>query len=119
MKHFFLSVAFLLSVTLFAQTTDEIYSAKLDAKRQITVKLPASYEANPEKKYPMILVLDSEFLFAPFQGNIAYGNYWDDIPEVILVGISQNKNNERYDDSEFNPNTGLPVNKGGAFFEFI
>lgn len=120
MKTIFLSFALLLSVTFFGQTTvDNFYSAKLDAKREITVKLPASYEANPDRYYPLILVMDGEFLFAPFEGTLAYGKYWDDIPEVILVGIGQNKNNERYDDCEFDTNSGLPTGKGAAFFEFI
>ncbi|WP_300569422.1 alpha/beta hydrolase-fold protein [Flavobacterium sp.] len=108
------------SISLGAQTSvEQVNSVKLNGSREITVKLPASYAKNPERKYPLILVLDGEFLFSPFEGNLAYGNYWDDIPEVILVGISQNKKEERYDDSEFNPATGLPSGKGGAFFEFI
>lgn len=120
MKNIFLSFVLLISVHFFAQTTvDNFYSAKLDTKREITVKLPASYDANPDRYYPLILVLDGEYLFAPFEGTLSYGKYWDDIPEVILVGIGQNKNNERYDDSEFDANSGLPTGKGAAFFEFI
>jgi predicted alpha/beta superfamily hydrolase len=120
MKNIFLTISFLLSLTLFSQTTTEvIHSAKLNADREITVKLPRSFSSNPEKKYPLVLVLDGEYLFAPFEGNLSFGNYWDDIPEVVLVGINQNKKDERYDDSEFDPATGLPAKKGGAFFEFI
>lgn len=120
MKKIVLALALVFSTMLFAQTTvDHFQSAKLNAKRDITVKLPASYEANPERFYPMILVMDSEYLFAPFEGTLKYGNYWDDMPEVILVGIGQNKNNERYEDSEFDPAEGLPKGKGAAFFEFI
>jgi len=120
MKNIFLSVALLFSITLVAQTTvDQFASAKLGTKREITVKLPANYDKNPERVYPMVLVLDSEYLFGIFDGNLTYGKYWDDMPDVILVGIGQNKNNERYDDSEFDENTGLPKGKGAAFFEFI
>lgn len=120
MKNILKLFVLLFSASMFSQTTvDHFQSIKLNAKRDIKVKLPASYEANPEKKYPLILVLDSEFLFAPFEGNLSYGNYWDDMPEVILVGISQNKQDERYDDSTFDPASGLPTGKGGAFFEFI
>lgn len=120
MKNIFLSVALLLSMVLFSQTTvDHFSSVKLNTKRDITVKLPASYEKNTERFYPMILVLDSEYLFGLFDGNLTYGKYWDDMPEVILVGIGQNKNNERYDDSEFDEATGFPKGKGAAFFEFI
>lgn len=120
MKNIFLSVALLFSMALFSQTTvDHFSSVKLNTKRDITVKLPASYEKNTERFYPMILVLDSEYLFGLFDGNLTYGKYWDDMPEVILVGIGQNKNNERYDDSEFDEATGFPKGKGAAFFEFI
>lgn len=120
MKNTFSLLVLFFSISLYSQTTvAELNSEKLNAKREITVKLPASYAANPEKKYPLILVLDSEFLFSPFEGNLSYGNYWDDMPEVILVGVSQNKKDERYEDSEFDPSTGLPAKKGGAFFEFI
>ncbi|MEO8235835.1 MAG: alpha/beta hydrolase-fold protein [Flavobacterium sp.] len=120
MKNIFFVISLLFSATLFSQiTTETIHSAKLNADREITIKLPASYEKNLEKKYPLVLVLDSEYLFAPFEGNLAFGNYWDDIPEVILIGINQNAKEERYDDSEFDLTTGLPSKKGGAFFEFI
>lgn len=121
MKNILKLVVLLFSASMFSQTTtvDHFQSIKLNAKRDIKVKLPASYDANPEKKYPLILVLDSEFLFAPFEGNLSYGNYWDDMPEVILVGVAQNKQDERYDDSNFDGATGLPTGKGGAFFEFI
>lgn len=120
MKNIFLSVALFFSITLLSQTTvDQFYSAKLGAKREITVKLPANYDKNPERVYPMVLVLDSEYLFGIFDGNLTYGKYWDDMPDVVLVGIGQNKNNQRYDDCEFDENTGLPKGKGAAFFEFI
>ncbi|MGH2666244.1 alpha/beta hydrolase [Flavobacterium sp.] len=118
MKSFFLSLALLLSVSLFSQTTaEDIFSAKLNAKRTVKIKLPPSYGANPERKYPLLLVLDGEYLFSPFEGNLTYGNYWDDMPEVILVGINQNQ--ERYDDSEFELKSGVPSKRGSAFFDFI
>jgi len=118
MKNTFYLIALFFSVSVFSQTTvEEIRSERLDANREIKVKLPASYEANPEKKFPLILVLDGEYLFDPFEGNLSYGNYWDDMPEVILVGINQGK--KRYDDSEFDPESGLPTGGGGKFFEFI
>lgn len=120
MKYTILFYLFIFSIAVNSQTTlEEIYSSKLDAKREIIVKLPNSYGTNPEKKYPLLLVLDSEYLFMPFEGNLSYGNYWDDMPEVILVGINQNKKNERYNDSEFDIATGLPMKSGAMFFEFV
>jgi hypothetical protein len=41
------------------------------------------------------------------------------LPEVIIVGISQNKNNERETDCAVDQENGLPTEKGEAFFEFI
>jgi len=119
MKNALYLLVLFFSFSVFAQTTESFRSAKMGGNRDIRVKLPASYEKNTEKKYPLILVLDSEFLFDPFAGNLSYANYWDDVPEVILVGVNQNKNNEREDDSDTDPKTGLPGGKGAAFFEFI
>ncbi len=118
MKNLLLIILLFLSNTLLSQTyREEVASSILGEKREIKVKLPPSFESSKERKYPVILVLDSEYLFSPFEGDIAYGNYWDDIPEVILVGISEK--DKRNDDTEFDGETGLPIKKGGAFFEFI
>jgi predicted alpha/beta superfamily hydrolase len=108
------------SFTTFAQKiTEEVFSPKLNEKREITIGLPPSYLTNPNKKYPLLIVLDGDYLFDPFQGALNYGAYWDDLPEVILVGINQNKNNERETDCTIDQSTGLPDEKGNQFFEFI
>ena len=65
---------------------------------RFTISLPASYEKETKRNYPILLVLDGEYLFDPFQGALKFGNYWDDLPEMIIVGISQNKKEERYAD---------------------
>jgi predicted alpha/beta superfamily hydrolase len=75
--------------------TDTIHSEKLKQDREITIGLPANYAQNPNKKYPLVLVLDGDYLFDPFHGVMSYGAYWGDLPEMILVGIHQNKNDER------------------------
>lgn len=108
------------SFTTYAQkVTEEVFSPKLNEKREITIGLPPSYLTNPNKKYPLLIVLDGDYLFDPFQGALNYGAYWDDLPEVILVGINQNKNNERETDCTIDQTTGLPDEKGNQFFEFI
>lgn len=106
--------------TAYSQkVTEEVFSPKLNEKREITIGLPASYLTNPTKKYPLLIVLDGDYLFDPFQGALNYGGYWDDLPEVILVGVNQNKNNERETDCTVDQTTGLPDEKGNKFFEFI
>ena len=86
----------LFSVSVFSQKTTETFvSTKLKESREITIGLPASYEKNPNKKYPILILLDGDYLFDPFNGALNYGAYWDDLPETIIIGISQNTNNER------------------------
>ena len=112
--------ALLCSVYIYAQKTVEVFSSqKLGGDRDIFISLPPSYEKDNNQKFPLLLVLDGEYLFDPFLGALKFGNYWDDLPEVILVGISQNKQEERYADSEYDEETGLPIESGANFFDFI
>ena len=120
MKKLILFFLFVCTNPLFSQkVTDTISSQKLNEDRQIFIGLPPSYDKNPGQKYPILLLLDGDFLFDPFQGALSYAYYWDDIPEVIIVGISQNKNNERETDCMVDETTGLPSEKGESFYEFI
>jgi predicted alpha/beta superfamily hydrolase len=120
MRNLFLCIALLCLIPVEAQKTVEILtSKKLNGDREITIGLPPSYATNKTKKYPLLVLLDGDYLFDAFQGALNYGAYWDDIPEVIIVGISQNKNNERSTDCAVDETTGLPAESGEAFFEFI
>lgn len=120
MKNFLLLIALICFITADAQKTIEPFpSKKLKEDRELIISLPPSYTKNPTKKYPLLLLLDGDYLFDPFQGALTYGNYWDDLPEVIIVGISQNKNNERENDCSVDATTGLPDDKGERFFEFL
>lgn len=98
---------------------DSILSKKLDAYRHLTISLPPSYDRETKKVYPLLFLMDGDYLFDPFQGALSYGNYWDDLPEVIIVGLAQNRDNERDSDCTFDDSTGLPEGKGESFFEFI
>lgn len=109
-----------LSFSGFSQKLkDSILSKKLDTYRYLTVSLPPSYDRETKKVYPLLFLLDGDYLFDPFQGAISYGNYWDDLPELIIVGLAQNRVNERDSDCKFDESTGLPEGKGESFFEFI
>lgn len=121
MKQFYTAILCLFSIVLFSQKkiVDTLSSKKLKESREITIVLPASYDKNPAKKYPLLLLLDGDYLLDPFQGALTYGAYWDDLPEMILVGISQNKKNERESDCTVDRITGLPEGKGELFYEFI
>ncbi|MFN3968933.1 alpha/beta hydrolase-fold protein [Flavobacterium sp.] len=121
MKQLFLLLLFVCSGNLLAQRTitDTITSQKLNEDREIKIGLPPSYDKNKAQKYPLLILFDGDFLFDAFQGALSYGYYWDDLPEVIVVAISQNKNNERETDCTFDETTGLPSEKGADFFEFV
>ena len=120
MKKLLLLLIVICSNTIFSQkVTDTISSQKLNEDREIIIGLPPSYDKNTNQKYPILILLDGDFLFDPFQGALSYGYYWDDLPEVIIIGISQNKNNERESDCTVDETTGLPSEKGEKFFEFI
>ncbi len=110
----------LITISVYAQkTTEEFKSEKLEESREITIGLPQNYAKNIEKKYPLLLLLDGDYLFDPFSGTLTYGAYWEDLPETIIVGISQNKNNERKADCGSFSEDGLPNEKSTKFFEFI
>ena len=120
MKKIILFLFFICSNAIFSQkVTDTISSKRLNEDREITIGLPPSYDKHPNQKYPILVLLDGDFLFDAFQGALSYANYWDDLPEIIIVGISQNKNNERETDCAVDQENGLPTEKGEAFFEFI
>ena len=112
-------ILFLSAITIFAQRVPEsIDSKKLNGTREFTVVLPTNYESSPEKKYPVLVLLDGEYLLSPFEGILKFGNYWDDLPEMIIVSIPQNYGETRYLDSEFDQG-GFPSGTGASFFEFI
>ena len=109
---------FFFSISLFAQkTTELIKSNQLGETREIVVKLPSSYESSPGKRYPVLLLLDGDYLFDPFQGALDYGEYWDDLPEIIIIGINQK--NSRMNDCSFDETEGTPTKKAAAFYNFI
>jgi predicted alpha/beta superfamily hydrolase len=120
MKHLFIVVLGLFSVSCFSQIKIIKYeSAKLQEKRDLYISLPASYEKNPTKRYPLLILMDGDYLLNPFTGTLIYGAYWDDLPEVVIVGISQNKNDQRSIDCGLDVVTGMPDGKSVDFYDFI
>lgn len=117
MKKIFLLILINLSFFCFSQKkTETIESDKLEESRQITIITPPSYSNETKQKYPVIYILDGDYLLDPFFGTFEYGYYFDDLPEVILVGIQQEKS--RITDTQ-NDEEGLPSKKGAAFYEFL
>ena len=75
MKKLFLLVFIALGSNVYSQKIkDSILSKKLDKYKQLTIALPASYNKDTKKTYPILLLLDGDYLFDPFQGALSYGN---------------------------------------------
>ena len=119
MKHLLIVLLTVFSITCFAQIKNIGFeSEKLKGKREIYLKLPASYEKNKDRHYPLLVLLDGDYLVNPFTGALTYGSYWDELPEVIVVGISQNSD-QRTIDCGVDHITGMPDGKSIDFFDFI
>lgn len=111
-------ILFIFSQASFSQALYKtINSTKLAAVRELKIQLPRNYEKNSDKKYPLIIVLDGEYLFEPMAGTVDLYSYWDEIPEAIVVGINQAETRE--DDCSFDTTRFLPAKKGAQFFEFL
>lgn len=109
---------FLINYISYSQTIyEEFKSEKLDEVRKIKIQLPRNYDTNTDKKYPIVLVLDGDYLFEPVAGNVDYYSYWEDMPESIVVGVLQGDG--RYDDCSYDSTNFVPSEKGAQFFEFL
>jgi predicted alpha/beta superfamily hydrolase len=119
MKRFLLlAICALLNLNSYSQTIyEEFNSTKLGESRRLKIQLPRNYETNTEKRYPIVLVMDADYLFEPVAGNVDYFSYWEDMPESIVVGIMQG--DKRYDDCSYDDKTFMPGEKGADFFEFV
>jgi len=89
----------------------------LNESRSLMIQLPASYEQNTDKSYPVIITMDGEYLFELVAGNVNYYSYWDEMPEVIVVGINQK--NSRKKDVTYDADTNLPKDDSADFYEFL
>ncbi len=108
----------LLPIINYSQVKYEnISSEKLGETRQLKIQLPRDYDENTDKSYPVVIVLDADYLFEPVAGMIDYYSYWEDVPEMIVVGINQD--GIRSEDTAYDEQNYLPVDKGAKFFEFI
>jgi len=120
MKRFTIVLILGFTCTFFsmAQVKYEIiYSENLGQERQIKVQLPRNYDPDAKRTYPLVIVLDGDYLFEPVAGNIDYHAYWEDIPDCIIVGINQSEH--RLDDLYIEEETYFPAAKGADFYNFL
>jgi predicted alpha/beta superfamily hydrolase len=115
---FFILFAFFFQIVNSQVTYETIESSKLDDTREIKIQLPRNYDPEGDILYPLIIVLDGDYLFEPMIGNSDYHSYWGDMPKSIVVGINQAK--KRDADLSYSDTTYFPSDEGGSqFFEFI
>lgn len=108
----------LLCFNLGAQVKKEIFeSFKLQERRGVSYYFPEDY--SEEKKYPLIVVLDAEYLFDIVVANAKFYSRHHRMPEAIIVGIDQGEDDIRWEDCDFEQTTGLPTEKGAQFYEFL
>ena len=112
---FILSLISLTSV--LAQTKYELIDSERLGDREIKIQLPRSYKLNNEAFYPLIVVLDGDYLFETIAGTVDYMAYWDDMPEAILVGINQDRT--RSEDLYLSDEDHFPIRGGAKFYEFL
>ena len=96
---------------------ETIESSKLGDSREIKIQLPRNYNPDGDMLYPLIVVLDGDYLFEPVIGNTDYHSYWGDMPKSIVVGINQAKTREA--DLYYSETTFFPEEDSARFFEFI
>ncbi|MFT5242724.1 MAG: putative alpha/beta superfamily hydrolase [Glaciecola sp.] len=97
---------------------ETIKSSRLGETREVKIQLPRNYDPEGDILYPLVVVLDGDYLFEPISGNADYHSYWGDMPKSIVVGINQV--NKRDEDLSFSDTTYFPSDEGGSqFFEFV
>ena len=73
---------------------DSIYSESLKEYRKIYVQLPDNYSSTKNQKYPVVYILDGE-VFLPTVNNVHSFYSGGFMPEMVIVGISNDKNRMR------------------------
>ena len=65
------SLALFFCALAYSQALYRTYPSEiLDEERQVKILKPRSYNKNPDKTYPLVIVLDGDYLFEPVAGNV-------------------------------------------------
>jgi len=111
----------------FGQNLDSLYVSKINdtiiskilfEERAIEIQLPRTYGKNDNSKYPLMIIMDGDFLFNMVSGTVDYLSYWGDIPENLVVGIKQIDSRFK-DSSVFDNVKNTPITSTANFYDFI
>lgn len=119
MKKALTFIACLLTTSVFFSQVkfEKFESRKLNTVRELKIKLPKNYDPSSELKHPVIVVFDGDYLFEPVVGQVSFQTYFDGMPESIVIGVIQG--NERVYDGFADDVTGLPIESGARFYQFV
>ncbi len=110
--------ALICSAFIAAQVKYESFeSRQLNSVRKIKIKLPKDYDENSSVMYPVVVVFDGDYLFEPVAGQTDFQTYFDDMPSSIIVGVMHE--DVRFYDTYSDEVSGLPIEFGAHFYEFI
>ncbi|PQJ77712.1 alpha/beta hydrolase-fold protein [Polaribacter porphyrae] len=94
-----------------------IESDILETTRDIRIYIPAGYEKDSIKNYPLAIVLDEEYLFDTYVGNSILFAKKDKAPKQIIVGVKMEETKGK--DISFDKNTGKLTTSANYFYEFL
>ncbi|GGG38365.1 alpha/beta hydrolase [Bizionia arctica] len=104
--------------TLISQVIYESFqSTRIGESRDLKILLPRGYNSEDKTEYPLVVVLDGDYLFEPVVGNLDYQAYWEDVPQCLVVGINQAETRQK--DLSYSEDNYFPVQDSASFFEFI
>ncbi|CAM4405972.1 alpha/beta hydrolase-fold protein [Zobellia nedashkovskayae] len=83
---------------------DSIFSESLNETRHFKTILPPSYEKYTKIKYPVIYILDGDFLIQSTSGIIEYMSKTGEIPEFIQIYISNSNRTKDFTPSHTTTN---------------
>ena len=120
MRYLILFVCFYYSTSIFGQIQKESFKSEvLKDTREVIIYTPPKFNKKDKKEYPLLLILDGNYLFDPIHGIISYSSYWEEVPEMIMVAVNFKNFEARKRDYEFDPSSGLPNETAVNFYEFL
>ena len=117
MKFFVISLLLSFNILLSQTVYESIESDAMGTSRDLKIQLPRNYEETPDKRYPLIVVFDGDYLFELVAGNVDYYSYWEDMPEAIVVGVKQI--DSKAEDTTLSIEGHFPHKTGAKFYDFI